>query len=358
MQSKEIFLILAIILAILLVLGIYKNVKISCRITLLLILELVIGVIGKNVWESYGIYFFPIVPIAITILIGIIGGAKSREVTGMIFLLLMTILIIGKIISIQPLEKKRVITTEVNKQEKVEDDNLEKESQEDSILKVNCNDNQQEEENASSKKDVRTIQELSDDEIRATKEPVLINGYLHFYQNQFPDVEWPGGNNDPDEQTLPYNGCSITSLAVVLTNFGVDVNPEEITNYLNSLDDNLHKDEGGPKFNMFYNLAEHYNFPGDCIPQVPKERVDQVVNCLENGGMVISRQTKGEFTGAGHYIVICDIDENNDVLVLDPNVNNIYKEEERNFRYDLSEITVSANDDENGSWWLFYPVTV
>ena len=330
MTPIGIILICASVFLVVLVIGVYNNITDTWRIIVLLACEVAIWKLGELVWQRYDISYLPIIAIAITI---VPYGKKRQEVVGQLFLIfLISIIVYTGVTTVLFPNGKTSISSETSKSNEVSNEIMTME------VKPETSSNE--------------TTQMSIDDIRETKQPLKIEGYLIYYQNQFPDVRWPGGDNEESKQTLPYNGCSITSMSNVLANFGIDVSPQDITEYLNSLSYNYHKPEGGPEFEMFVKLAAHYNFSGDCIPMVPAEKIDEVVNCLEKGGMVISRQARGEFTSNGHYIAICAL-ENDTVLVLDPNVNNRSKEKERDFRYTLSEVAEACQH-----WWLFYPSNV
>lgn len=331
MNTNSILLIGVMILFSILVYSIYNQLNYKWRIILIIIGEIVIGLLGTYYWKTDDIKHIFISTIAVTFLISIILK-KYGEITGKLLLLILCGFILfsggNNMFSVTKNDKNKEKTETQSSLNSSKSDILQ-----DSISTIKSNNGE--------------TTKMSEEEIRGTKSPVLIEGRMHFYQNQFPDVYWPGG----DGKALPSNGCSITSMADVLINFGVNETPETIVNYVNTLPDNYHKAEGGARHEMFYELTKHYELKAECIPEIPKEETDQVLNCLEKKGMVISLQEPGEFTNYGHYIVICNYNSNdNSVAVLDPNINNREKEEEKNFRYSLEKVTENCQ-----SWWLFYP---
>ena len=337
MSAISTFIICLMMVIIAIVSGVYNEMGYIARIITIIIAEAIIGTMGKLIWESYNIPYLAIVisTILVTLLSSFLFGKENGELVGKIFLIIM----IGAIFytGVEPMTTNK-------KNYKMEQNEIESQPKEDEKTLI---ENSKILSPAETAKLSGETTDLSEEEIREIKTPVLIDGYKVYYQNQFPDVYWYGG----DGKALPSNGCSITSMAIILNNFGINVSPEDIVNYVNSLPDNYHKDEGGARYVIFEELSDYYELPGKCIPQLPKEDTDQVVKCLKNGGMVISLQDEGEFTRYGHYIVICDYnEESNSIVVLDPNINNMYRERERGYRYTMEEI-----EDACVSWWLFYP---
>lgn len=320
-------------LAIVILVAIYIKANFVFRIIILLVAEFIIGLMGKYVWNAYDKPYIPIIAIIVTLAYFILGK-ENQEICGLLFILIMICLILAKNQGI-PIVYEQSEENKVIQNEKVT-------TQETATIPETINVSA----NMLNQKNNHETTIASEEEIRATKQPVKINGYTHYYQNQYPDVYWPGG----DGRSLPYNGCSITAMADVLAFYNVKQNPEDIVNYVNTLENNYHKPEGGVYHNMFADLTKYYNVKAKCVSDVEAGKLNDVISCLKKGGIVISLQVAGRFTSASHFIAICDYKEDNTVTVLDPNLNNRDDEEERNFRYTMDEVCESVY-----SWFLFYP---
>lgn len=68
-----------------------------------------------------------------------------------------------------------------------------------------------------------------------------------------------------------------------------------------------------------------------------------VLNALKQGKPVICSQTRGIFTGGGHYIVLSGITNDGKIMVNDPNKNNAVNKNYNNRKFDFqNEINVTA----------------
>ena len=170
------------------------------------------------------------------------------------------------------------------------------------------------------------------EKILQSKDPVDIMGRTHYYQQQFPDV-YLNNTLEGNGKALSFSGASIIAYTDVLCNMGFDETPETIVEYINSLED-LEIYQG---FNekVFQKISDKF---GICMEFTDEE--EHAIQCLENGGFVISYQTSGLFTKSGHYITLCDYYDNT-VLVLDSNIYTREMEEDNNFRFLMDDINDS-----------------
>lgn len=139
---------------------------------------------------------------------------------------------------------------------------------------------------------------------------------------------------------IPYRGCGPTSIAIILSNYGIKKEPVELVKkiivdkdgnfdntYLKTtgirhegliycLDRLIHED----KINIEYEIIK-INFNN------PEEQKQKIINNIKDGNMAIIHvgpkdnyeNYKGTFSKNGHYLVVSDVDEENNFYVINPN---------------------------------------
>ena len=81
---------------------------------------------------------------------------------------------------------------------------------------------------------------------------------------------------------------------------------------------------------------------------IETKNINEVVNALKNGNLVISSQHKGIFTTDGHFIVLAGINSNEEIYVKDPSKKNAVKRGYNNRAFTKKEIEASRSN-----YWIF-----
>ena len=147
--------------------------------------------------------------------------------------------------------------------------------------------------------------------------------------------------------TIASHGCGIVSLAMVasyLTDAYVDpVNlAQKYGNY---------NTEAGSQRIIFKAVAEDLgiNLVDSGTPQGEYYTWEEAKSALEEGKVIICGQSKGVFTGGGHFIVLTSLTEDGKVMVNDPNGYNWMKyPDEFNNGFTEEQIYENAN-----AYWIF-----
>lgn len=127
------------------------------------------------------------------------------------------------------------------------------------------------------------------------------------------DKRW--GYRDYGGNYIGVAGCGPTCLAMVVCGLekDPDVNPYNVSSY--SADSGYYIYGEGTSWNMMTEGARHYGL--DVSDGVVSE--SYILNNLSNSTPMICSMTKGDFTTAGHFIVLTDIDNDGKIIVNDPN---------------------------------------
>ena len=76
---------------------------------------------------------------------------------------------------------------------------------------------------------------------------------------------------------------------------------------------------------------------------------DDVINALKNNNIVIALMGEGHFTKSGHFIILCDIDDDNTVFVADPK----HEENmEKRWDIDLIDSETKVSPTVGGCYWI------
>lgn len=135
------------------------------------------------------------------------------------------------------------------------------------------------------------------------------------YYNQM-DSRW---RNHPypasggyEKKTIGTSGCGPTCAAMVVSSLtGNIVRPDTMGDIFR---EQGYRVPGGTNSNAFYYVAKRWGL--ECNRKV---RLDDAVDCLKRGGMVIANvKAGGVFSTGGHYIVLSAMKDVNTIIVFDP----------------------------------------
>ena len=154
------------------------------------------------------------------------------------------------------------------------------------------------------------------------------------YQNDYPDVK-------VGDTTIADGGCGYTACAMVATYLsGELITPADIAEW----GQDYYIPKEGMDWELIPAVAKHY----DLGEVTQKFYIEDVLKSLEEGKPVICAQDKGAFTDSGHIIVLRGIDENGNILVNDPNIENAEGKGFNNKTFTIDEIREGAV-----SYWIF-----
>jgi len=125
-------------------------------------------------------------------------------------------------------------------------------------------------------------------------------------------------NNDWDEgfpATIASHGCGTTALAIVISTLTEkDINPTTVTDWACK---NGYCTATGTVGAAIMSYPKNY---GLTVEHVTKENGDRIKEALKSQkSLVIASMGKGTFTSNAHYIVLRGINDDNKVLIADPN---------------------------------------
>lgn len=142
------------------------------------------------------------------------------------------------------------------------------------------------------------------------------------------------------EWDIPYMGCGPTSIAIILTNYGIEKEPIElvkkiIVNKEGKFDNTYLKLRGIKHEGLIYCLNRLISEDGIDIEYEiikidfnnPKQQKQKIIDNIRNGNMAIIHvgpkdgyeEFEGTFSQNGHYLVVSDIDRDNNFYVINPN---------------------------------------
>lgn len=131
---------------------------------------------------------------------------------------------------------------------------------------------------------------------------VRINGkeYKLYKQDLYPNVKYCSG-------TISSKGCSVTAVSIILSGYGIDINPSKLIN-------------GGQSSAI--SVAGKLRENGvSCSDKIYQDKESKMVNNLKNGKPVIIHVTsESSYTSNEHYLAILDISsDGKSVYVANPN---------------------------------------
>lgn len=139
---------------------------------------------------------------------------------------------------------------------------------------------------------------------------------------------------------IPNRGCGPTSIAIVLSNYGIKKEPIEIVKKIiidkNGNFDNTYLTSRGIRpEGLVYCLKrlkneENINVKYEIVKidfNNPEKQKKKIVQNIKNGNMAIIhvgpkdgyKKYAGTFSPYGHYLVVSDVDEKNNFYVINPN---------------------------------------
>lgn len=163
-----------------------------------------------------------------------------------------------------------------------------------------------------------------------------VSGFVQYYQGDYSNVPY-GSSNIGD------CGCGPTAFAMVAsTILKKKITPADAVSWCG----NKYYVAGvGTSWDYFGAAKEHFNLNCKLIETTS---IDEVVNALKSGALVISSQGAGLFTSNGHFIVLAGIDGNEGIIVRDPNKNNAVNRGYNDRKFTKAEINASAMN-----YWIF-----
>ncbi len=139
---------------------------------------------------------------------------------------------------------------------------------------------------------------------------------------------------------IPHMGCGPTSIAIILSNYGIKYDPIEIVKKIivdknGNFDNTYLKSKGIKHEGLIYCLdrlikEDKIKIEYEIIKinfSNPEEQKQRIINNIKNGNMAIIHvgpadnyeNYEGTFSHNGHYLVVSDIDENNNFYVINSN---------------------------------------
>lgn len=139
---------------------------------------------------------------------------------------------------------------------------------------------------------------------------------------------------------IPHRGCGPTSIAIILANYGIKKDPIElvkkiIVNKKGEFDNTYLRPKGINYEGLIYCLErlineDKINIEYEIVKinfENPEEQKEKIIDNIKNGNMAIIHvgpregyiEYEGTFSRSGHYLVVSDVDENNNFYVINPN---------------------------------------
>ena len=139
---------------------------------------------------------------------------------------------------------------------------------------------------------------------------------------------------------IPNKGCGPTSIAIILSNYGIKKSPIDIVEKIiidkqGNFDNTYLSERGTKPEGLIYCLdrlksEEKINIDYEVIKinnNNPLEQKQKIIDYIKNGNMAIinpgpsenDKEFQGTFSKNGHYLVVSDVDENNNFYVINPN---------------------------------------
>lgn len=156
----------------------------------------------------------------------------------------------------------------------------------------------------------------------------------HYLQTDYGNIPYDGGS-------IASSGCGPTSFAMVASYLtGTTITPVDAVSWCG---DSYYMPGVGTYWSYFAAAAAHFG----CGSVTQTNDANTVLKALSEGRPVISSQSAGLFTSAGHFIVLRGVTANGKVLVNDPNDSTVKNFINREFDM-MSEIHATAS-----AYWIF-----
>jgi len=142
------------------------------------------------------------------------------------------------------------------------------------------------------------------------------------------------------EWDIPRRGCGPTSIAIILSNYGIKKDPVDVTKRIiinkdGNFDNTYLSSKGVKPEGLIYCLdrfinEDNLNIDYEIVNinfKNPLEQKQNIINKIKNGNMAIIHvgpkngynDYKGTFSSYGHFLVLSDVDEDNNFFVINPN---------------------------------------
>ena len=155
------------------------------------------------------------------------------------------------------------------------------------------------------------------------------------------DSRW--ANKKYGSSTIKISGCGTTSVAMVVSGLtGNTVTPVEVSNWAGP---KYHIKGSGSSWSLFDGAAKKWGLK---VSQISKRNPQTILNNLKQGNPIIVSMGRGDFTRAGHFIVLRGVDSNGNILVNDPN-----SAKRSQQTWDLSTIISQSSKKGNYPFWVF-----
>ncbi len=139
---------------------------------------------------------------------------------------------------------------------------------------------------------------------------------------------------------IPHMGCGPTSIAIILTNYGIRKEPIELVKKIivdkkRKFDNTYLKSKGIKHEGLIYLLnrlinEDKINIEYEIVKidfDKPEKQKQKIINNIKNGNMAIIHvgpkdnyeKYEGTFSKNGHYLVVSDVDEDNNFYIINPN---------------------------------------
>ena len=156
----------------------------------------------------------------------------------------------------------------------------------------------------------------------------------HYLQTDYGNIPYGGGS-------IASSGCGPTSFAMVASYLtGTTITPVDAVSWCG---DSYYMPGVGTYWSYFAAAATHFG----CGSVTQTNDANTVLKALSEGRPVISSQSAGLFTSAGHFIVLRGVTANGKALVNDPNDSTAKNYINREFDM-MSEIHATAS-----AYWIF-----
>lgn len=184
--------------------------------------------------------------------------------------------------------------------------------------------------------DMTVLYDIKNLNTNKSSKNVSVSGFVQYYQGDYSDVAYGSSN-------IGNCGCGPTAFAMVAsTILHKQITPADAVSWCG----NTYYVWGeGTSWSYFPAAKEHFGVPGT---MKETNSIDEVVNALKSGALVISSQGPGLFTAHGHFIVLAGIEGDNGIIVKDPNKNNAINKGYNDRKFTKSEIDAAAQN-----YWIF-----
>lgn len=155
------------------------------------------------------------------------------------------------------------------------------------------------------------------------------------------DHKW--ANKKYGSSTIKISGCAPTSLSMVISALtGKTVTPPEVSNWAGP---KYYIKGAGSSWSIFDGAANKWGLK---VSQISKRNPQAILNNLKKGNPIIVSMGRGDFTRAGHFIVLRGVNANGKILVNDPN-----SAKRSQQTWDLSTIISQSSKKGNSPFWVF-----